>query len=214
MGGATQAEPSAASGGDGTAIDVPATAPSPRRRRSWPGPWQLVLTLVAATLALWAASVPGGAFDAGLGAAAAALAALVWWLGALAFRFGQLRRGRPRVGAVLGWLAAPAVVVATALLVWQDAPLRTGFAMSRGGFDRALASAPAAGERDVRVRRVGLYEAWVSRDASGTWFHVGGWLFSDSGFAHLDGDPPAGLTRFTPLGGGWYAFDGPDDFAD
>ena len=165
---------------------------------------------------LIAASLPG--YDFFLAAFACAfllLFALVWVVRGLVYLV-AVRRGHP-VGSPWGFAVAPVAGVLVLVLLIAAVPLRIRFAMSRGDFDRAVATIDTAEEPDSsNTRQIGSYEISnvVSLEGGGILFYEAhGNFLDDAGFAYLP-DGPASAPgngsfenpQFTHLTGPWYTF--------
>ncbi|MFE3544598.1 hypothetical protein ACFXK0_16690 [Nocardia sp. NPDC059177] len=110
-----------------------------------------------------------------------------------------------------GWvsLAAPAVVVFTAGLVWSGIPKDLGWWLSESALERAaIACSPADGDR-----RIGVYEVSTIRaEDNGCLLTVPGYgLIGPAGFAYMPhGEPPAPQheydERYRHQEGPWYSF--------
>jgi hypothetical protein len=163
-----------------------------------------LLTLPTLAVGLCAVSTPGALLMPLLAAFGTCVFVIApaWLVMAMFIVFGHVRLGR--IGSA-EWLAIPVLGLLCAALIWSDVPLRIRFELSRGEFDRAIAT-NARGPQQL-----GLYSVGTTLDSGdGTiyvWMDEGGFLDS-CGFAHrVDGAQPA--TYWVSLGGGWWYGCGP-----
>ncbi|MEZ5100792.1 MAG: hypothetical protein R3C15_13535 [Thermoleophilia bacterium] len=197
---------------DGDPDAPPTRGPAARHPVGWPGWGQLVLTLIAALLILWYAAVPGGSLVPGVLSTLFGVSAGLWWLGRVGAASLDVARHRvelPTRAELARWLLAPALAGIVAVLLWQDVPVRTAFALSRGSFETVLARPEPIDVADsyAKPRDVGLYSGYVRYEGSTVLVDVG-WL-GGAGFAHLDGPAPPGIELGPSLGDGWYVFEEP-----
>lgn len=189
-----------------------------RHPLGWPGWVQLCLTLIASFLALWSAAIPGGGYGPGFFALLFGLGAGLWWLARIEAAVVALVRRRavpPTRSLLVRWLLAPALVGIVAVLVWQDVPVRTTFALSRGSFDAILSEPLPTEPTDpyfAAPRDLGLYSGYVHAEGNALLVDVA--TLGGEGFAHLDGPLPPGIELGLSLGGGWYVFEQPSLYPD
>lgn len=162
--------------------------------------------LVAMTF--WAFSIPGTYFfvSATLGLVWVLLA--LFWIG----RFGYvLVRRRPSTAQIAAWLALPAIVLAAAIAVSLDVPMRARFELSRPAMDRAARDV-LAGRRDPQaIDRIGLWEVERAERGRGTFRFLvkESGLFDPVGFAYSPhGRPPNfGEDAYRHVSGPWYVWE-------
>jgi hypothetical protein len=187
------------------------TVPRPRWRRAGDPPRRLFLGCLGVTIAvtLYQAIQPNGDFDRGLALAAGWLGLAVVWLCMLASAL-----VRPAARARLRrryrqWLVVPLVVVAVAVALYAELPLRVGLAASEDAL-RDTAIAVSEG-REPDLGRHGIYQVTrAERIPGGVLLSVAGgdgWFHIDGGLAYLpDGNPGAGgrTVYFDHIDGPWY----------
>ncbi|MFI7304012.1 hypothetical protein ACIBM8_12445 [Micromonospora aurantiaca] len=170
---------------------------------------------ITAVCLLWSVSVPGFVFVVMLGVIFLFAVAGLGWAILVGFFVVERRRWSWR------FLVAPVIVVLTAALVVAGAPFQTRSAVSRGAFDRVVATLPAASTQDaewskVRVpHRIGAYIITSAYTVPGgvVLYESNGYMLDDAGFAYLPQGPTEDLAnedfeapRFTHLGGPWYSW--------
>jgi hypothetical protein len=183
-----------------------------------PGPILYVCALAAAAFLTVRSSDPAGSEADGLIAIVLLLCVVVWFVRLIAF----VVRARKGTAASRGrwFILGPVLIGVYIALAATHAPVRLRWSWSRGDFQRALHSAPAAsqvaGRAGVRLavpRHLGWYDvAEADRYPWGTVFHnAGGDAAHWGGFAYLPEGVPTkhdewGYLGLTSLGGGWYAW--------
>ncbi|WP_262015472.1 hypothetical protein [Micromonospora sp. Mcm103] len=189
----------------------------PPADRWTPNAWRTLHIGVAITgvCLLWAVSVPGFVFFVMLGVVFLFAVAGLSWAVLVGFFVVERRRWSWR------FLVAPVIVVLTAALVVAGAPFQARWAVSRGAFDRVVATLPATSPQDtewstVRVpHRIGAYIITSAYTVPGgvVLYESNGYMLDDAGFAYLPQGPTADLAnedfeapRFTHLGGPWYSW--------
>lgn len=195
-----------------SAIEDGGTAPT----RDW---WFLGINLVvtvAAVLIIASLSAPGGYFFMLAVSVLVVFATGVMWFLVIAVRAARRRlTWHPKLAVVP---AAVALIMALGIL---DLPLKTRFAFARPAFDEAvtgLSTNDCQWTNDEQM--IGTYRIRsATRAGSVSLFSHGGFIFSESGFAHWpDGEPNSDFNRFSICGfegvqlekitGDWYRFHG------
>lgn len=177
--------------------------PVPRWWRIWQGPTLGILTGAACVTILWASVTPVITLIYSILAFWALVIIGVAWLAFTVIGWFLYRTARRS-------LIAPALVVATAVLVVFSVPFRVGFAVSENRLaDAAATCSPSAGHS-----RIGVYS--VRRVAvigeSGCQFYTSGGFLDDVGVVYLpDGPSDAIRARFesidfSHISGDWYRF--------
>lgn len=201
-----------------------------------PGAFALFITavVVVAALAVTRSRVVGPLLDAALFVGTPLLVAMTFWafsipetyvfvaavLGVvwvlLAFlwigRFGYvLLRRRPTTGQIAAWLALPVIVLAAAIAVALDAPMRARFELSRPAMDSA-AQDVLSGRRDPQtIDRIGLWEVERAERARGTFRFLvkESGLFDPVGFAYSPRGRPPNFSEdsYWHVSGPWYVWE-------
>jgi hypothetical protein len=159
-------------------------------------------------LTLWAFSIPGTYFFVSI--------TVVWIWVLLAFlwigRFGYLLvRRRPGNREIAAWLALPVVVLAAAVAVATDAPMKVRFELSQPAMDQAARDVLARKRDPAGIDRIGLWEVDRAERVDGTFrFLVAESGFLDPvGFAYSPrGEPPyVGEDSYWHLEGPWWVWE-------
>jgi hypothetical protein len=184
------------------------------RRRTPPGWVFYGCCFVVALIDMWAASWPGVNFGypGFVGFALTAALGLIWVTRLLLAGWSPWKSVRHMVRWAIGPGGLLVLVVALAL----GLPLRARWALSEGGFDRAVTEIQQHPERASSFEgRIGSYDiTWVVVVDRGVLFYDSkGAFIDDAGFAYLPDGPYPGLEnggferpRFRHLHGPWYAW--------
>ena len=175
--------------------------------------WWIVTTIVLAVAVefccaavVWSVA-SDGAFENLLLVAGSLLGLAVLW--AICTLYGSIRYRTHLLSAV-----APALVIATAVVVYSGAAERVGWQVSKGSLEAAAAECAARSE----PQRIGVYtiermeRTGTETGGEGTEcrFYTGGGFLDPVGFAYLPVGPPperpAGETTYRHYDGSWYRF--------
>lgn len=153
-------------------------------------------------------SEPGAPWILRIPATISTLVLLGSWAGGIRWAVGS-------PAEVLGRLAVPLLVLATATSVAFDLPLRARWAVSKGQFaEEARRYGDSAAESSLSTEFVGGYLVnYIEKNPFGVVFFsaAGDGLVDDAGFAYLPHGTQGILAgpayeggEFVPIGGGWY----------
>jgi hypothetical protein len=120
-------------------------------------------------------------------------------------------RRRPTTSQIAAWLALPVIVLAAAIAVALDAPMRARFELSRPAMDSA-AQDVLSGRRDPQtIDRIGLWEVERSERARGTFRFLvkESGLFDPVGFAYSPRGRPPNFSEdsYWHVSGPWYVWE-------
>ncbi len=188
-------------------VGATVTTRSSRPRR--PGTSVLLGVALGCAAILLGLSVPGG--DVGLigfGASMLLLLPFAWlmWQAWVSARNGRNPSGRWR------WAVGPLLVAVTVLTATQVDLAEVRFGLARPALtdwaEHAVATGAAGPEwvAGYRVTGTELVDGGVK-------FAIGGsGLFAPHGYAYFPAGTPSRGSGYSPLGDGWYAWEGPDHF--
>ncbi|MFD8599088.1 hypothetical protein ACFV1L_29200 [Kitasatospora sp. NPDC059646] len=191
-------------------VVVGATVTGPTSRPRRPGTSVLLGVALGCAAVLLGLSVPGA--DVGLlGFGVTTLLGLpfAWllWQAWASARNGRNPSGRWR------WAVAPLLVAGTVLTATQADLAGARFELARPALTDWAEHALAAGAADPEWV-AGYRLAGTELVGGGVTFAIGGsGLFAPHGYAYFpSGTPARGDAFYTPLGDGWFAWEGPDHF--